>query len=217
MRHRTRRVSGSDAASSHVWYVAYGSNLCLDRLRCYLSGGRPPGALRTYPGDGRASDPVDMEPTWLEGGLRFAGRSSVWGGGVACYDPQADDRVAARAYLISFEQACDLVAHEIRQSAGIDPGVRQAMLHGSARISTGLYDSLLSVGTLRDRPMVTLAATNDPRPTPPTATYLSTVAAGLAETYRWSSETIADYLLSWPGAREAWTPSQLTAHAAGTP
>jgi hypothetical protein len=201
-------MSASGADGSHVWYVAYGSNLCLDRLRCYLFGGRPPGALRTYPSNGKPSEPVDIQPTWLEGGLRFAGRSSVWGGGVACYDPQACDRVAARAYLLPFEQVRDLVAHEIRQPIGSDPGVGEAMLHASARISTGIYDTLVRVGSLSGCPMVTLATTNDPELAPPTAAYLSVVAAGLAETYRWSDQSIADYLLSWPGMGPAWTRSR---------
>ena len=30
-----------------LWYVAYGSNLLLDRFRCYLAGGRAVGGNRT--------------------------------------------------------------------------------------------------------------------------------------------------------------------------
>lgn len=33
-----------------VWYASYGSNLSSRRFSCYLCGGRPPGAIRTYPG-----------------------------------------------------------------------------------------------------------------------------------------------------------------------
>ena len=33
-----------------VWYVAYGSNLRAARFGCYLAGGRPDGACRTYDG-----------------------------------------------------------------------------------------------------------------------------------------------------------------------
>lgn len=32
-----------------VWYAAYGSNLAAARFRCYVVGGRPAGAARTYP------------------------------------------------------------------------------------------------------------------------------------------------------------------------
>ena len=31
-----------------VWYASYGSNLARDRFLCYLEGGRPKGATRTY-------------------------------------------------------------------------------------------------------------------------------------------------------------------------
>ena len=33
-----------------VWYVSYGSNMCADRLRCYLAGGVPAGARHGYSG-----------------------------------------------------------------------------------------------------------------------------------------------------------------------
>ncbi len=40
-----------------IWYVAYGSNLAMGRFRCYLSGGRPDGASREYPGCGDTTSP----------------------------------------------------------------------------------------------------------------------------------------------------------------
>ena len=33
-----------------VWYVSYGSNMCRDRLRCYIEGGRPRGGALEYVG-----------------------------------------------------------------------------------------------------------------------------------------------------------------------
>ncbi len=39
-----------------VWYVAYGSNLSLERFTAYLQGGRPAGGARKYPG---CRDPQD--------------------------------------------------------------------------------------------------------------------------------------------------------------
>ena len=38
------------ATDDPVWYVAYGSNMSAARFGCYISGGRPPGARRTYLG-----------------------------------------------------------------------------------------------------------------------------------------------------------------------
>ncbi|WP_206063290.1 hypothetical protein [Nocardioides sp. HDW12B] len=66
-----------------VWYAAYGSNLHVPRLTCYLAGGTPPGSRRTYLGARDPSPPRATASVWLPGRLRFAGDSPVWGGGVA--------------------------------------------------------------------------------------------------------------------------------------
>jgi len=194
-----------------VWYVAYGSNLGLNRLRCYLCGGQPPGALRAHPGARDPSDPVDIRAICLDGGLRFAGRSSVWGGAVACYDRRARDRVAARAYLLSGDQVCDVVAQETRRPVGTDPGLRRALAEGSSRFSTGLYDTVLTLGTLRGDPMVTLISTTRPPPGPPSIEYLRAIAAGLSEGFGWGRRTTTDYLLRWPEVAAGWTPAELEA------
>ncbi|TBO55765.1 histone deacetylase, partial [Streptomyces kasugaensis] len=41
---------GGGPSLGQVWYTSYGSNMYLERLACYLVGGRPPGAARGYPG-----------------------------------------------------------------------------------------------------------------------------------------------------------------------
>ena len=51
-------TSRSLSTDDPVWYVAYASNLCADRLRCYLAGGRPPGSRRTYQGGRDPSPPT---------------------------------------------------------------------------------------------------------------------------------------------------------------
>ena len=103
-----------------VWYVAYGSNMHAARFGCYISGGRPRGTRRTYLGCRDQSPPHRAIGVHLSGGLTFAGRSSVWGGGVAFYNPHADGEVAARAYLLTFGQFSDVVAQEVRRPVGSD-------------------------------------------------------------------------------------------------
>ena len=93
-------MSGTDL----VWYVAYGSNLSSQRLRCYLVGGRPLGGRRTYLGARNPSEPRQTRPVELPGGIHFAGESLAWGGGIAFYDPAATGRVFARAYLLEHAQ-----------------------------------------------------------------------------------------------------------------
>ena len=210
-------MSAAGAGESHVWYVAYGSNLLLARLRSYLSGGRARGALRANPGCRDQSDPVDSQATWLDGGLRFAGRSSVWGAGFACYEPWVSERVAARAYLLSFDQVCDLIAQETRRPQGVATVLHDAVVHGAAAMPTGLYGSLLRVGTLYERPMVTLAAAPGLQPAPPSSSYVRTIAAGLTETFDWSRGTVATYLVRWPGVGPRWTAAQIEAQVPPQP
>ena len=114
-----------------LWYVAYGSNLSLERFRVYLQGGRPVGGARDYPG---CRDPLGPErdvSLMIPGGLRFVGVSSVWGGGMAVYDARAGGEIAARAYLITAEQFVDVLAQEMRLEPGLDvnlaPGARDGL------------------------------------------------------------------------------------------
>jgi hypothetical protein len=69
-----------------VWYVSYGSNMAVERLTCYLEGGRPPGGTRANPGARDPRPPRRMIPVDLPGSVYFAGDSRQWGGGVAFYD-----------------------------------------------------------------------------------------------------------------------------------
>ena len=103
-----------------LWYVAYGSNLLLERFRCYLAGGRPVGGNRTYAGCRDGSDPQAIIATGIPGRLYFAGRSRMWGGGMAFYDARGTGLVAARAYLITVAQFSDVTAQEMRRPPGAD-------------------------------------------------------------------------------------------------
>lgn len=77
---------------SKVWYVAYGSNMCAERLGRYLAGARD------------STGPREWLPVTLPGTVYFAGESLVWGGGRAYYDPTAQGTAPARAYLLGGEQ-----------------------------------------------------------------------------------------------------------------
>ncbi len=70
-----------------VWYAGYGSNLDADRFACYLLGGCPPGAVRTYPGAREPGEPLDDRPYRMPGRIAFAWRSPTWGGGVPSTSP----------------------------------------------------------------------------------------------------------------------------------
>ena len=96
-----------------LWYVAYGSNLALDRFRCYLRGGCPRGGSHTYPGCRDQRDPARMAALHVRGGLVFAGESTVWGNGMAFFDHNAPGSAACRAYLITAEQFADVARRRV--------------------------------------------------------------------------------------------------------
>jgi hypothetical protein len=138
----------------------------------------------------------------------FAGRSRVWGGGIAFYDPHADREVAARAYLLTFGQLSDVVAQEVWRPVDAD----LALTGGADRqwaIPSETYETLLQVGDRDGVPMFAITCLQDLEPTPPSAPYLRTLLDGLGETFGWSCDERVRYLLRAPGVTPAWTASRL--------
>ena len=199
-----------------VWYVAYGSNLALDRFRCYLAGGRPAGGARVYAGCRDPSDPKRTVGVQVPGGLVFAGESRVWGGGSAFYDPAAAGCVAGRAYLLTPDQLGDVAAQEMRREpggefarelAGLLPDVDAVHTMGPGR-----YETVVRLGDHDGLPMFTVThdTVADLEPAAPTAPYLRWIATGLTEAHGWNTQQIVEYLHAAPGVRTGWTPDALT-------
>ena len=97
-----------------VWYAGYGSNLSRERFACYVAGGAPPGADHVYAGCRDRTAPRATTTLRFPGRLRFAGTSTVWGGGLAYLDLDAPGEVVARGYLVTTEQLDDVAAQETR-------------------------------------------------------------------------------------------------------
>jgi hypothetical protein len=205
-----------------VWYVAYGSNLGLRRFRCYLAGGRPSGGRRDYEGCRDRADPQRTDGVVVRGGLVFAGESGVWGGGMAFLDPGAAAEVACRAYLVTAEQLADVAAQEMRRPPGGEfartlVGLLEHVEHVRS-VGPGRYETVARLGELDGAPMFTLTAARPDRlrPVPPTATYLRSICVGLHESHGWSSDRVADYLLTARGVGQAWSRGALRQLAAST-
>lgn len=201
-----------------VWYAAYGSNMQADRLACYLRGGRPPGAARTYPGCRDGTPPARSVPVLLPGALYFALESAVWGGGVAFYDPAGTGELPARAHLIGVGQFSDIAAQERHRSPGADLALDEAVRTGRQQLGRGPYGTLVCPGSLDGLPVLTLTAAWPPGRAPlnaPGAAYLRLVAAGLAEAHGWSPRRAAAYLAARPGAAGHWTTATLLRQLAG--
>jgi hypothetical protein len=191
-----------------VWYVAYGSNMNAARFRCYIAGGRPHGARRTYLGCRDKSPPRRDVGIHLSGGVTFAGESTVWGGGIAFYDPRADGELAARAYLLTFGQLSDVVAQETRRPVGSDLALGSGV-DGRWALPSAAYETLLHVGERDGLPMLTMTSLQNLEPTPPSASYAHTMLDGLGETFGWTVDERVRYLMRAPGVTPTWTADRL--------
>jgi hypothetical protein len=204
------------ATDDPVWYVAYGSNMSAARFGCYISGGRPQGARRTYLGCRDRSPPLRDVGIRLAGGLTFAGESRVWGGGIAFYHPHADGELAARAYLLTFGQLSDVVAQEARRPVGSDLMLGSGVDRRWA-VPSQVYETVLQVGDRDGLPMMTITSLQNLEPTTPSAPYLRTMLDGLGEAFGWTADERADYLLRAPGVTPAWGAGRLVELCDGEP
>lgn len=207
---------GAQVGGNRLWYVAYGTNLSRARFRVYLHGGRPSGGARDYPGSRDQLGPERDFPLIIPGGLRFVGVSSVWGGGLAVYDPRAVGEVAARAYLITAEQFVDVLAQEMRLQPGLEldlAPLQEARWHS---YGPGCYQTVASLGIRDGLPVLTFTSADVyARPdNPPSEGYLRTMALGLRESHGWTSTQIGGYLARFPGAAGVWSPASIEELAA---
>lgn len=180
--------------------MSYGSNMARARLACYLTGGRPPGARRHYPGARDRTLPSEDRAVHLPGRLWFAGESTVWGGGIAFYDHYAVGPTAARAYRITTAQLTDVAAQEMHRVPAPDDPLEAALragIEGRHAAGPGRYETLVAVGRLDGLPMLTFTAPHGYAEVPhtaPSAAYLAMIGAGLREAHGWSDAEVAAYL-----------------------
>ncbi|MGW5942824.1 histone deacetylase [Streptomyces celluloflavus] len=199
---------GGGPSPGRVWYMSYGSNMYLERLACYLAGGRPPGAARGYPGCRDRGMPAASVPVEVSGAVYFATESPVWGGGRAFYDPGAAGRVLARAHLVSAGQFADIAAQEMYREPGADLDLSEVLARGRAVLGEGRYETLVCAGQLDGLPVLTFTAPwgiDEVAWVPPSAAYVRFLCLGLLEAGAWDAETVAAYVASRPGAAGYWT------------
>lgn len=192
-----------------LWYAAYGSNMAGDRFHCYLAGGCPPGATRTYPGARDRTLAGESRPVRLDGSVYFAWESPTWGGGIAFYDPDAAGESIGVAYPLTLGQFSDVAAQEMHREPGADLDLADLWDHGSHLLGPGRYESLHVVGRIDDLPVVTFTASAPLPHNPPVPAYLATMARGIAETHGWGRDEIVDYLLARPGIGSGWDVNRL--------
>lgn len=199
---------------THVWYTSYGSNMHAARLASYITGGRPPGAAREYPGCRDRELPTRVEPVELPGVVYFATQSPVWGGGRAFYDRAAQGRVLARAHLVTVRQFSDIAAQEMYRSPGPDLDLTEVLSDGRSVLGPGRYETLECPGVLDGHPLLTFTApwaVADVPGNAPSPAYVAHLLAGLLEADAWPADEIAAYLATRPGAAPHWTPETVRA------
>jgi hypothetical protein len=197
-----------------VWYVSYGSNMDERWFRYYLEGGRPPHAALAFPGARDPSPARDSRPVWLTGGVYFATRSRVWGGGRAFYDPGLPGRAAARSYLVTAGQFADVVAQEMYREPVADMDLTAATETGRMQVGDGRYETLVCPGHCDDAPLITFTAPwrmSDVDLLAPSRAYLRMIGLGLCEAHGWDAQVTAGYLAGLPGVRGTWPPDEIIA------
>lgn len=193
-----------------VWYAAYGSNLSTARFRCYLEGGRPVGATRTYELCPHGATFLDTRPVAIDRQLQFGRRSITWdGGGVAFlgHEPSPRHRTLGRVYLLELPQLAHVARQENRLGRDDDADLiawellREQLPSVLPMPASRYYNVLLPLGELEGRPIVTLTgpagAVPPNRPSPP---YRDTIVQGLRETWPALSEAEIDEYLAAAGA-----------------
>ena len=186
-----------------VWYVSYGSNMAVERLSCYLEGGRPPGGTRANPGARDPRPPRRMIPVDLPGKVYFAGQSRQWGGGVAFYDHEAPGPAAAVGYLVTAAQFADIAAQEMHRVPEDGDPLEQIVfgglpehLDGRHEVGPGHYETLVEVGRHLGAPMLTFTAPHGidhVDHAEPSASYLAMLGAGLRQSRGWDDAEIQAY------------------------
>lgn len=182
------------------------------RFRCYLAGGCPPGATRTYPGARDPRPPRERRPVRLEGSVHFAWESPTWGGGIAFYDPDAAGASVGVAYRLTLGQFSDVAAQEMHREPGDDLDLSHVLERARHSYGPGRYETLHLVGELRGDPVLTFSAT-DPAALErraPSAPYVAMIVRGLVETHGLSVEEAARHVASRPGAGD-WTAADIAA------
>lgn len=183
----------------YIWYVGYGSNLSEQRFFCYIKGGTPDFGMGNNAGCKKDQTlPVENKPLIIPYTLYFAWpnnckKTSKWGyGGVAFIGPHEDKEVKTfcRMWKITREQYEEVWDQEGRSRSWYGKEIPLGD-NGGVPIYTITNEAVLS-NIIR-----------------PSDAYLKTIALGLKETYKFSKQEIADYLIDKEGIKDHLTKDDL--------
>ncbi len=185
-----------------VWYVSYASNLCWERFRRYIEGGRFKNTRKHLPGCTDKTPPAESRGVVLPCRMYFGDHSATWDGGVAFLSPEEPGMTSARAYLVTLEQFIQITIQE--SNVVFKPGQVIEPLTG-----TGRYDRMVHCGDLDGLPMLTCTTPRPLKATAPTPDYLRTIADGLVQSHGLGLEEIAGYLSNLDGVNNYHTVDEI--------
>jgi hypothetical protein len=185
--------------SKYVWYVGYGSNLSKQRFLCYIVGGIPKYGKKYNDGCSNTECPIDDKPFRIPYRLYFAlpgGETKTynWGqGGVAFINPKKegseDNWSWCRMWKITCEQYEEVRVQERKP----------------------WYNHEIFLGEKNGIPIRTITNIEIlSNIIPPSEAYLKTIALGLKETYNFTDNEIAAYLIGKEGIKGKFTKDKLT-------
>ncbi|HSX27920.1 MAG TPA: hypothetical protein VLF60_00540 [Candidatus Saccharimonadales bacterium] len=188
------------------------------RLRYYIEGGSLQGSSYLYRGCKDTSPPLKVRSHILPYELYFGDQSKSWTGSVAFIAPEPSDaRTLARAYLITFEQFCSIVAEESYLTEPVKIRKTSESHYQIEPEISGMYDHLLYCGNLEGYPMLTFTAkVPQPAPIRPAVPYLEIIAEGLREAHGLEGTALLEYLHQHRGLKNTYTKVEL-ADALGLP
>lgn len=199
----------------YIWYASYSSNLWEERFLCYIRGGQPEGAAKSYPGCTDKTLPTDKEEIYICSEMYFAKSSGNWeNGGVAFIKTNFDEQqqTLGRMYLITKEQFIDVVKQETDFKGELTIDFDKAISDGSLVFRDGSwYGNIIFLGNQYDQPIFTFTHQDNISPTTkPCNKYLRTIVKGIHETYdHLNTAEIVDYLISKQGVADNYSREDL--------
>ncbi|GHA49373.1 hypothetical protein GCM10007103_32750 [Salinimicrobium marinum] len=189
-----------------LWYASYGSNLLEEWFSCYIGGGKPRGAYRTYPGCTDTTAPIASKPIKINTKFYFAKVSKTWsGGGPAFIKPKINENVSTlgRMNLITTEQFIELMKQEIIHEGNLTIDFDRAIKDTAFDLKRpeSWYNKLLYLEKDEGYPIFTFTNMEflTDEINPPNEHYLKIIIEGLKETYNLSPIQIEKYLRSKKG------------------
>lgn len=171
---------------NHVWYTAYGSNLCESRFLAYILGSD--GSLWPQAHGCRDQTPPRRNSFGtIPGQVYFAMRSRNWdNGGVAFYDPTVKGaEIPVRMYLVTLEQFNDIFLQENDSEQGDITEIAKGLgVNTSAIYGDGWYREIRRLADVEGYPALTFTSpvrARDAESVAPSQKYLDVIAKGLGE------------------------------------